>query len=73
MGAYACNYVAAKYPEYLAKAKLRFVISDVTYGSIKSLLLHIRNVRLNKILGKKAVAKRISEILNSQNQATGCN
>ncbi|ATZ16635.1 alpha/beta hydrolase family protein [Entomoplasma freundtii] len=73
MGAYTCNFVAAKYPEYLAKAKLRFVISDVTYGSIKSLLLHIRNVRLNKLLGKKAVAKKINSILNEQNEATGYN
>jgi uncharacterized protein len=73
MGAYAVNYVQAKYPKLMKKYRVRFAISDATYGSIKSLLLHIRNVRIRHIVRKKTVGKKINEILNVQNDATGFN
>lgn len=73
MGAYVQNYVQVAYPELMKKYKLKFSISDVTYGSIKSLLLHIRNVRLKRFLGKRIVARKIDSILTSQNELTGFN
>lgn len=73
MGAYVTNYVQIAYPELMKKYKLKFSISDVGYGSIKSLLLHIRNVRLKKFLGKRIVARKIDNILTNQNELTGFN
>lgn len=73
MGGYAVNYVQAKYPKLMKKYRVRFVISDAAYGSIKSLLLHIRDVRLSRVVRKKTIGKKIDQILNVQNEATGFN
>ncbi|ATZ16777.1 alpha/beta hydrolase [Williamsoniiplasma luminosum] len=70
MGAFVANIVQAKDEKLMKKYRLKFTISDVTYGSIQTLLLHIRNVFFKKLIGKKRIAQRINRIIQSQNDET---
>ncbi|PPE03951.1 alpha/beta hydrolase [Williamsoniiplasma lucivorax] len=73
MGAFVINIVQAKDEALMKKYLLKFSISDVTYGSIQSLLLHIRNMFFKRIFQKKSVIKKIKKIIECQNEETKLN
>lgn len=73
MGAFVTNYVVAKHWDLLPVYNVKFVISDVTYGSIQTLLMHIKNNWLRYLLSKKKIAKKVEKILKTQSKETGIN
>ncbi|ATZ19011.1 alpha/beta hydrolase [Williamsoniiplasma somnilux] len=72
MGAFTTNYVLAKHHDKLADYKVKFAISDVTYGSISTLLAHVRNTRFKHSLWKKSTIKVVNAIIKSQSEVTNC-
>ncbi|AUM62343.1 alpha/beta hydrolase [Spiroplasma monobiae] len=67
MGAFVSNYCSILYKEELKALNFKFVVSDVTYGSVFSLFLHVRNVYLG-FLPKKRTKKFINKVIAKQNK-----
>ncbi|QHX36341.1 alpha/beta hydrolase [Spiroplasma sp. BIUS-1] len=70
MGGFVSNYCAMKYKDELKKLNLKFVVSDVTYGSVFSLFLHVRNIYLG-FLPKRRTKKSINRVIEKQNRKEG--
>ncbi|WP_280123369.1 alpha/beta hydrolase family protein [[Acholeplasma] multilocale] len=66
MGAFTMNYTSVRNPELMEKYKVKFGISEVAYGSIRTLLLHTRNIRMRHVLWKRSVKKFINKLINGQ-------
>lgn len=73
MGAFVSDYVQARWPELMNRYRLKFSISDVTYGSIESLMVHLRSVYLSKLIGKRKTSNIVTNILNEQNEISHVN
>ncbi|WP_338985262.1 alpha/beta hydrolase [Spiroplasma endosymbiont of Diplazon laetatorius] len=67
MGAFVSNYCSMYYKEELKQLNFKFVISDVTYGSVFSLFMHVRNIYLG-FLPKKRTKKFINKVIERQNK-----
>ncbi|AUF83818.1 alpha/beta hydrolase [Mesoplasma syrphidae] len=66
MGAFTINYTSVKDTELMKKYKVKFAISEISYGSIRTLLAHTRSSWLSKFIRKKSTKKVIDKILASQ-------
>ncbi|WP_027875580.1 alpha/beta hydrolase family protein [Mesoplasma chauliocola] len=70
MGGFTMQYGIVKYNEEFSKYNIKWAISDSYYGSIKTLLVHTRNVWLKNLMSYKNVRKSINKIIKSQIQDT---
>ncbi|AVN63866.1 alpha/beta hydrolase [Mesoplasma florum] len=70
MGGFTMQYGIVKYNEEFSKYNIKWAISDSYYGSIKTLLVHTRNVWLKNLVSYKRVGKSINRIIKNQIQDT---
>lgn len=67
MGGFVTNYASILYGDKLKDYyKVKFAISDVSYGSLQSLLMHVGNVHL--IMPKRKTKRNVNVIMNSHNK-----
>lgn len=66
MGGFTMQYGIVKYNEEFIKYNIKWAISDSYYGSVKTLLVHTRNIWLKNFVSHKKVLKSISKIIKSQ-------
>ncbi|AGR41798.1 alpha/beta hydrolase [Spiroplasma diminutum] len=67
MGGFVVNYCSFFYKDEFKELNLKFVVSDVAYGSVFSLFLHIRNIYLF-FLPKKRTKKVIERLILKQSK-----
>ncbi|AGR40789.1 alpha/beta hydrolase [Spiroplasma taiwanense] len=67
MGGFVVNFASLRYAKEFEKLNLKFIISDSTYVSVYSLILHTKNIYL-KFLSKKRIKQIANKVIDKNNK-----